>query len=218
MGAGAREPAGSRLRYLVLGYDIRLVVGAGLRVCGCAGLRVLGCVIRLVWLCGCAGFGQRYLAGVVVRVCGVRATLSGWCGGAGARGSGNVIWFVWLISWLVGAGVREPAGSRLRYLVLGYVIWLVVGAGLRVCGCAGLRVLGCVIRLVWLIGFSGFRHFIWLVWSISWRVGAGVQTRGNLQVVLSGWCGCAGFLLRLLVGALWVGIYVAMCCCTTMLP
>ena len=41
---------------------------------------------------------------MVVRVCGVRATLSGWCGGAGARGSGNVIWFVWLISWLVGAG------------------------------------------------------------------------------------------------------------------
>ena len=49
-------------------------------------LLVLGCVIRLVWWCGCAGFGQRYLV----------------------RG---------LISWLVGAGAREPAGSRLRYLV-----------------------------------------------------------------------------------------------------
>ena len=115
------------------------MVGAGLRVRGCAGLRVLGCVIRLVWGCGCAGFGQRYLAGVVVRVRGVRATLSGsrlrypagvgvrvrgvratlsgWCGCAGARGSGNVIWMVWLISWLVGAGVRESEGSKLRYLV-----------------------------------------------------------------------------------------------------
>ena len=80
--------SGSRLRYLAGGC-------AGLRVCGCAGLRVLGCVIRLVWLCGCAGFGQRYPAGVVVRVRGVRATLSGsrlryLAGGcAGLRGSGT---------------------------------------------------------------------------------------------------------------------------------
>ena len=63
--------SGSRLRYLAGGC-------AGLRVCGCAGLRVLGCVIRLVWLCGCAGFGQHYLVLgyviwlVVVRVCGVQ--------------------------------------------------------------------------------------------------------------------------------------------------
>ena len=61
-----------------------------------------------MWLCGCAGFGQRYLAGVVD-------------------------------SRLVGAGARDPAGSRLRFLVLGYVIWLVV---VRVCGFAGARVCG----------------------------------------------------------------------------
>ena len=42
-------------------------------------------------------------------------------------------------SRLVGAGAREPAGSRLRYLVLSYVIWLVV---VRVCGFAGARVCG----------------------------------------------------------------------------
>ena len=36
----------------------------------------------------------------------------------------------------MGAGAREPAGSRLRFLVLGYVIWLVV---VRVCGFAGAR-------------------------------------------------------------------------------
>ena len=50
-------------------------------------LLVLGCVIRLVWWCG-------------------------WCAGFGQR------YLVrGLISWLVGAGAREPAGSRLRYLV-----------------------------------------------------------------------------------------------------
>ena len=125
---------------------------------------------------GFAGSRLRYPAGVVVRVCGVRATLSGWCGCAGVRGSGNVIWFVWSIRWLVGAGAREPAGSRLRYLVLGYGIRLVVGAGLRVCGCAGLRVLGCVIRLVWLCGCAGFGQ------------------RYLVRVVdkLAGGCGCAG--------------------------
>ena len=37
-----------------------------------------------------------------------------WCGCAGF---GHFIWFVWSISWLVGAGAREPAGSRLRYSV-----------------------------------------------------------------------------------------------------
>ena len=72
-------------------------------------LLVLGCVIRLVWWCGCAGFGQRYLAGVVDKP-------AGGCGCA-----------------------RELAGSRLRFLVLGYVIWLVV---VRVCGFAGARVCG----------------------------------------------------------------------------
>ena len=105
MGAGAREPAGSRLRYLAGGC-------AGLRVDGCAGLR----------------------------------SLAGSCGCAGARGSGNVIWLVWLISWLVGAGAREPAGSRLRYPA-GVVVRV---RGVRVtlsgswvnklaggCGCAG---------------------------------------------------------------------------------
>ena len=70
---------------------------------------------------------------------------------------------MWSISWLVGAGARDLAGSRLRflagvvnklaggcgcagtcwsrlrYLVLGYVIWLVV---VRVCGFAGARVCG----------------------------------------------------------------------------
>ena len=82
MGAGAREPAGSRLCYLVG---------------GCAGLR----------------------------------SLAGSCGCAGARGSGNVIWLVWSISWLVGAGARDLAGSRLRYLA-GVVKKLAGG-----CGCAG---------------------------------------------------------------------------------
>ena len=61
--------SGSRLRYLAGGC-------AGLRVCGCAGLRVLGCAIWLVWLCGCAGFGQRYLVRVVNK-------LAGGCGCAG---------------------------------------------------------------------------------------------------------------------------------------
>ena len=88
---------------------------------------------------GFAGSRLRYPAGVVVRVRGVRVTLSGWCGGAGARGSGSVIRLVWSTSRLVGAGAREPAGSRLRYLVLGDVIWLVV---VRVCGFAGARVCG----------------------------------------------------------------------------
>ena len=89
-----------------------------------------------MWWCGCAGFGQCYLVGVVDRVLGVRA----------------------------------------RYLVLGCVIWLVVGAGLRVRGCAGLRVLGCVIRLVWLCGCAGFRQ----------RYLVGVVDK------LAGGCGCAG--------------------------
>ena len=62
VGAGAREPAGSRLRYLVLGYVIWLVW-----LCGFAGLRVRGF----------AGSRLRYPAGVVVRVRGVRAALSG---------------------------------------------------------------------------------------------------------------------------------------------
>ena len=105
MGAGARDPAGSRLRFLVLGYVIWLVV---VRVCGFAGLRVRGF----------AGSRLRYLAGVIVRVRGVRVL-------------GCVIRFVWLLSWLVGAGARDLAGSRLCFLVLGYVIWLVV---VRVCG------------------------------------------------------------------------------------
>ena len=52
---------------------------------------------------------------------------------------GCVFWLVWSLSWLVGAGARDLAGSRLRYLVLGYVIWLVV---VRVCGFAGARVCG----------------------------------------------------------------------------
>ena len=87
--------SGSWLRYPAGGC-------AGLRVRGCAGLRVLGCVIRLVWLCGCAGFGQRYLVRVVKKQAGgcgcagtywFRVALSGWYGCAGARGSGNVIWF-----------------------------------------------------------------------------------------------------------------------------
>ena len=136
MGAGAREPTGSRLRYL---------------------------------------------AGVVVRVCGVRATLSGWCGGAGLRGSAHVIWFVWLKSWLVGAGAREPAGSRLRYPAGGCAGLRVDGcAGLRSlagsCGCAGARGSGNVIRLVWLCGFAGFGQ------------------RYLVRVVnkLAGGCGCAG--------------------------
>ena len=86
---------------LVLGCVIRLVWW-----CGCAGFGqrylVLGCVIRLVWLCGCAGFGQRYLVRVVKKQAGgcgcagtywFRVALSGWYGCAGARGSGNVIWF-----------------------------------------------------------------------------------------------------------------------------
>ena len=59
-----REPAGSRLHYLVLGY----VLAGGW--CGFAGSRVRGF----------AGSRLRYPAGVVVRVRGVRATLSGWCG------------------------------------------------------------------------------------------------------------------------------------------
>ena len=29
---------------------------------------------------------------------------------------GCVFWLVWSLSWLVGAGARDPAGSRLRYL------------------------------------------------------------------------------------------------------
>ena len=150
---------------------------------------------------GFAGSRLRYPAGVVVRVRGVRATLSGWCGGAGARGLGNVIWLVWSISWLVGAGAREPAGSRLRYPARGW------------CGCAGLRVLGCVIRLVWLIGFSGFRHFIWLVWSISWRVGAGVQTRKPVGICRLRYL--VGVVVRVFCCACWLVLcgwaYVAIC-------
>ena len=83
---------------------------------------------------------------------------------------------------------------------------------------------------MWLIGFSGFGYLagsrlrylfgvvdrvlkvqvLYLVGVVDKLAGgcwcANPQTRGNLQVALSGWCGCAGFLLRLLVGALWVGI------------
>ena len=87
-----------------------------------------------MWWCGCAGFGQRYLAGVVD-------------------------------SRLVGAGAREPAGSRLRFLVLGYVIWLV-----WLCGFAGLRVRG----------FAGSR--------LRYPAGVVVRVRG-VRAALSGWCG-----------------------------
>ena len=78
-----------------------------------------------------SGSRLRYLAGGCA---GLRV-----CGCAGLRVLGCVIRLVWSISRLVGAGAREPAGSRLRYLVLGYVIWLVV---VRVCGFAGARVCG----------------------------------------------------------------------------
>ena len=84
--------------------------------------------------------------------------------------------------------MRGFAGSRLRYPA---------GVVDRVLGVQALYLVGVVDKLA-----GGCRC-------------ANPQTRGNLQVVLSGWCGCAGFLLRLLVGAL---AYVAMCCCTTMLP
>ena len=97
-------------------------------------LGVLGCVIR-----------RCYLSGVVVRVRGVRVTLSGSrlrylaggcaglrvCGCAGLRVLGCVIRLVWSISRLVGAGAREPAGSRWRYPA-GVVTKLAGG-----CGCAG---------------------------------------------------------------------------------
>ena len=67
-----------------------------------------------------AGSRLRYLAGgcagLRVDGCAGLQSLAGSCGCAGVRGSGSVIWFVWLKSWLVGAGAREPAGSRLRYL------------------------------------------------------------------------------------------------------
>ena len=63
--------------------------------------------------------------------------LAGGCAGlrvdgcAGLRVLGYVIWLVWSISWLVGAGARDLAGSRLRYLA-GVVNKLAGG-----CGCAG---------------------------------------------------------------------------------
>ena len=44
---------------------------------------------------------------------------------------GCVIWLVWSLSWLVGAGARDPAGSRLRFLA-GVVAKLAGG-----CGCVG---------------------------------------------------------------------------------
>ena len=44
---------------------------------------------------------------------------------------GCVFWLVWSLSWLVGAGARDPAGSRLRFLA-GVVTKLAGG-----CGCAG---------------------------------------------------------------------------------
>ena len=124
--------SGSRLRYLAGGWcgfagsRVRGFAGSRLRYPAGVGVRVRGVRAtlsgsRLRYLasgwCGFAGSRLRYPAGVGVRVRGVRATLSGWCGCAGARGSGNVIWMVWLISWLVGAGVRESEGSKLRYLV-----------------------------------------------------------------------------------------------------
>ena len=77
--------------------------------------------------------------------------------------------------------VRGFAGSRLRYPA---------GVVDRVLGVQALYLVGVVDKLA-----GGCRC-------------ANPQTRGNLQVALSGWCGCEGFLLRLLVGALWVGICV----------
>ena len=197
--AGLRVCGFAGLR--VCGFaGLRVCGFTGLRVCGFAGLRVCG--FAGLRVCGCAGFGQRYLARVVVRVRGVRATLAGWCGGAGARGSGNVIRLVWSISRLVGAGAREPAGSRFRYLAGGWCGF----AGLRARGFAGSRLrypAGMVDRV---LGVQA----LYLVGVVDKLAGgcrcANPQTRGNLQVAFSGWCGCAGFLLCLLVGALWVGI------------
>ena len=65
--------------YILASFLLVRVCGfAGLRVCGFAGLRVCG--FTGLRVCGFAGSRLRYPAGVVVRVRGVRATLSGSCG------------------------------------------------------------------------------------------------------------------------------------------